>query len=269
MNRSVLVGTSVGAAAQWVRDRVDLVRTALTGPEALGTVANDAITRRLIEGLCRDGKAFVDVGAHIGSVIDGVRRHSRPGHIYALEAIPAKADNLKARFPDVTVINRAAGEVNGEMPFFVNHSKPGYSSLFREHENSRDRVEEIVVPISRLDDLLPHDGIDLVKIDVEGAELGVLRGSDAIVAASAPVIVFESGPETVGRYTKEDLWDWFDQAGYALLVPNRVAHLDDGLSRDGFIESHLYPRRTTDYVAVPRRHRDEVRARARRVLRLD
>jgi hypothetical protein len=43
---------------------------------------------------------------------------------------------------------------------------------------------------------------------------------------------------------------------------------DDGLNLAGFIESHLYPRRTMYYFAIPRERRAAFRERARSILRL-
>jgi FkbM family methyltransferase len=267
IKRSALVNTRAGVWAQRLRDGGELVMAALRQPERAGTVANDALARTLLERLCLPGRVFVDVGAHIGSVIDGARRHSRPAALIAVEAIPDKADALRAKFPDVTIHCCAVGEADGEMPFFVDLRRPGYSSLYRTKGAGGD-IKEIRVPIRRLDDLVGEAAIDIVKIDVEGAELGVLRGSEALVARSRPTVMFESGPEEAGGYTKAALWDWFEAHDYALLVPNRVAHEDPGLSRDGFLEAHLYPRRTTNYFAVARERRDEVRARARTILGL-
>lgn len=267
MNRSLLVGTRAGILAQRLRDATGLLRLAWRTPEQLGAYANDMIARLLLERLVTPGGTFLDVGAHIGSVIDGVRRHGKPGKIIAIEAIPAKAEALRGKFPDVSVHACAVGDVDGDLPFFIDRKQSGYSSLFR-NEASGAKMEEVVVPIRRLDDLLASEAIDLIKIDVEGAELGVLRGAHALIARSRPTIMFESGPEEKGGYTKAEMWEWLDGAGYAVLVPDRVAHIDDGLTGEGFIEAHLYPRRATNYFAVARERRAEVRARARSVLRL-
>jgi hypothetical protein len=112
--------------------------------------------------------------------------------------------------------------------------------------------------------------IDVIKIDVEGAELDVLRGSMKILNESRPTIMFESGPQLESDldYTKEGLYEFFFSRGYVVLIPNRVAHNDFGLSKDGFIESHLYPRRTTNYFAIPKERRIEIRDRARSILKI-
>ena len=99
--------------------------------------------------------------------------------------------------------------------------------------------------------------------------MAVLRGAEAIVGRDRPTIIFESGPSEVGNYSKVAIWEWLDRADYAVLLPNRVAHNDPGLSCEGFVEAHLYPRRTTNYIAVPRTRRNEIRVRARLIQGFD
>ena len=264
MDRSVLVATKVGVAAQRIREKWQLLSAAVRHPETLGTVANDLIARELLEQLCTTGGVFLDVGAHIGSIIDGVKRHSNPAAIIAIEAIPEKTRKLRARFPGITVHSCAVGEEDREISFFVDDKKSGYSSLFSEGKSKN--LRHLTVPLRKLDTLIPTASVDVIKIDVEGAELGVLRGGEKLIARAQPLIMFESGPSEEGGYTKQGIWQWYDDAGYEIVVPNRLAHLGNGLSSEGFAESHLYPRRTTNYFAVPRARREEIRSRVRVIL---
>lgn len=65
-------------------------------------------------------------------------------------------------------------------------------------QGSRDGKDKlkIRVPSRTLDDV-PHNltHIDLIKLDVEGAELGGLRGGDRVLALSRPVVMVEGGPD--------------------------------------------------------------------------
>ena len=163
----------------------------------------------------------------------------------------------------------ALGESDGEATFFLNKRRSGYSSLGGLPGSDRPYVTEIRVPLKKLDGAISSDAVDVIKIDVEGAELGVLRGGDQLIARSRPTIMFESRPAADGLgYTKESLWQWFAEREYAVLVPNRVAHNGPGLTQDSFLESHLYPRRTTNYFAVPIEYHVEIRNRARDVLKI-
>lgn len=265
--KAALVKTPLGLLAHSVRDRLALLRAAGGSPERLGALANDLLARQLLERLCRDGGRFIDVGAHIGSVISGVARFSRPAEIVAIEAIPEKAARLRKAFPRVTLHCCAVGDAEGETIFFVADRQSGYSSLDPGLASRQGGVREIRVPIHRLDGLIDPAGIDLVKIDVEGAELGVLRGAEAIVATSRPTIMFESGAEEMAGFPRRELWAWLDAHDYAVVTPARVAHDDAGLDEKGFAEAHLYPPRTTNYFAIARERRQEVRMRARAVLR--
>ncbi|MGM9486635.1 FkbM family methyltransferase [Ideonella sp. YS5] len=269
-----VLGSAIGRLLMSGRDALDLVRAALRTPESVGTIANDQLATLLVTRLPQSGKVFIDVGAHIGSIITAVTQCDASIRVVAVEAIPDKAERLRRKFPNVPVHACAVGDQEGEVSFFIHTRQSGYSSLGRpaadaRHGDGRDEgIQEVRVPIRRLDDLVAPEGIDVIKIDVEGAELGVLRGSRRLIGASRPVIMFESGPgdaEGLG-FTKPGMWQFFADEGYTLHVPNRVPHNDEGLSLEGFVESHTYPRRTTNYFAIPAERRLEIRDRARALL---
>jgi FkbM family methyltransferase len=262
-----LLGSPFGRLALSVRDKFEIVRTACLEPEQVGALANDQLATRLGTTLCRPGLTFVDVGAHIGSFVAEVAHNDASIRIVAIEAVPDKAMHLQRKFPFAEVHACAVGEATGNAPFFVNLRAPGLSSLQKAAAGATD-IAEITVPIRTLDGIVGPAGIDVMKIDVEGAELGVLRGGAKILDTSRPTIMFESGPPADGalRESKQALHDLLSSHDYATLVPNRVAHNDAGLTSDQFVESHVYPRRTTNYFAVARERRIEIRDRARRIL---
>lgn len=263
--KQYILGSFIGYAALVLRDRFTLLSSALLQPESVGMVANDQIASLLITKICRPEKTFIDVGAHIGSVIAKVHYHDKTIKIIAIEAVPEKATRLKNKFPHAEIHACALGKIDGETSFFVVPGQSGYSSIhpLRYHDSSR----EIKIPIRRLDSIVNTTDIDVVKIDVEGAELDVLFGMERILSDCRPTILFESGPiKNNNQHVKEALWSYFDQHDYSILIPNRVAHNDQGLSLDGFTNAHPYPRLTTNYFAVPKERRNEIRDRARKIL---
>jgi FkbM family methyltransferase len=259
-----LLATSLGLWLLGARDKLNIVRAAYCDPEQVGTMANDQLAATLVTSICKPGSVFVDVGAHIGSITASVRRSCRPSKILAIEAIPEKAAALRRRFSDAEITQCAVGETDGtDIAFFVDPLQSGYSSLARS-----EGVREIRVPLRTLDTVLGDNDVDLIKIDIEGGELGALRGAVKVLSRRRPTVMFESAPGAGARlgYSTNSLWSFLDDLGYAVVAPNRLAHDGEGLSLEAFNDAHLYPRRTTNYFAVPRERRQEIRDRARAVL---
>ena len=263
-----LLGGVTGRVLSSVRDTFTIVCAALGRSESLGTLLNDQLATSLVARLCLPNKIFVDVGAHIGSIVAAVVDNDSSIRIVAIEAIPEKVIRLRKKFPLATIHECAVSEYEGEASFFVDLQRSGYSSLSTKETRAGSATREIRVKVCRLDQLVVSGDVDIIKIDVEGAELGVLKGAQGLLQQSRPIVMFESGPEERLSYTKAALWQYLSAQKYAIVVPNRLAHLDDGLSLEGFVESHLYPRRTTNYFAVPTERRHDVRDRARKLLGL-
>lgn len=252
------VGTRWGRALSRARRHLNYLQST---PSTLGTVANDELALDLTIGLCRDQRVFLDIGAHIGSVLADVLMVTSQIEVIAFEAVPEKAINLVRRFPQIVVHQCAVGNSEGEVPFFIVPTASGFSSLSR----TTDAIE-INVPMRRIDTLVNH--ADVIKIDVEGAELGALRGATQLICNSRPVVMFESSFDTTecAGYSVEEMFSWWEERKYVLLVPNRLAHDGPSLDQQGFLESHHFPRRTTNYFAIPSERRIEIRDRAREVI---
>ena len=75
---------------------------------------------------------------------------------------------------------------------------------------------------------------DLIKIDVEGAELEVIRGARELLADARPILIFESWPAVEERTA---LYDLLGRLHY-LVAPATAAFQRPGLSRNAFIECH-------------------------------
>jgi FkbM family methyltransferase len=145
----------------------------------------------------------IDIGAHSGDVLAEIVRIAPRGRHLAFEPLPALATDLQKRLPGVDVRNVALGDAAGTASFIHVLDRPGWSGLKPRPTPDGDapRAETIEVTVERLDDALP-DGYTpaLVKIDVEGAELGVLRGAHATLAAHHPLLVFEHGLGSADHY---------------------------------------------------------------------
>src|ERR1700678_2411186 len=247
--KQLLLGTPLGRGAMLLRDTFSIARMALVSPEEVGTLANDQLASHLITKICKPNGTFIDIGAHIGSIIADVHCNDPSIRIMAIEAVPEKAQNLRRKFPFIELHNCAVGETTGEMSFFVNTRRSGYSSLGRPSSIDTEATLQTTVQVEKLDNLVSSTNVDAIKIDVEGAELGVLRGGIDTLRKYRPILMFESGPQADDGlgYSKEAIYDFLISQDYSVFVPNRVAHNGDGLTLTGFIDSHIFPRRTTNY----------------------
>jgi FkbM family methyltransferase len=192
----------------------------------------------------------IDVGAHTGAVLQEIVRVAPEGHHIAYEPIPELARALAERFPSVTVRNAALSDENGHATFVHVDSAPEYSGFReREYHGVTGVVKhEITVRTERLDDVLP-DGFrpDLMKIDVEGAEMLVFRGALETIRRFRPAVIFEHGIGASERYgtAPEDVWD--------LLVDEldmRIFDLDGAgpYSREQFVA--VFPEPLWNFLAV-------------------
>jgi FkbM family methyltransferase len=256
--REQLIGSPLEAIVMGIRDRAILLGEAIRHLEGVGNTFNNQLACRLLTHIVSPGATFIDIGAHIGSVISAARR-SNAGKIIAFEAIPDKAARLQRKFQDVEIHSCALSDRTGQAEFFINTKASGYSSLNRTGPD----VLQIEVALEMLDNLVKASDVDIIKIDVEGAELGVLRGGERLIERCRPTIMFESGPEDVLGYTKIAMWDWLHARSYAIYAPDRLAHTGPPMSLEVFLDSHCYPRRTTNYFAVHITRIEDVRRKAR------
>ena len=261
--RQRLVGSWLGAQLLQWRDWWELKSLPLHNPEQAGTIANHILADRLIARLAPKGGTFLDVGAHIGSVFSAARRVDPALRVFAVEADPDKAASLRAQFPYATLFECAVGAEAGQATFYINPSETGYNSLVP------GEGRKIEVEIRPIDALLPAETVDVIKMDIEGAELAGLQGASGLIARSRPVILFESA-DGIERnalgFAPGDVFDWCVEAGFEVVLPERLAHTSPALDRGGFLDAHHFPRRSTDFFAVPSERRDEIRSRARRIL---
>lgn len=156
------------------------------------TGERDEELQKFIRQRLRRGNVFVDVGANIGVyTLFASPLVGRNGKVISIEANPPTyrylGMNIVANgLTNVTPVNGAVGSEAGELKMATDKRNAGETHVAAAAEGG------VVVPVERLDDLLTRLGVssvDYMKIDVEGFELPVLRGAEAIIAASPDIVV--------------------------------------------------------------------------------
>jgi len=223
----------------------------------------------LLRRLVRPGAVCVDVGAAGGAHLLVMARAVGPrGRVLGFEPRPGSlrflqrlVDLLRLR-GRVSLHQLALSDAAGTLPLRI----PVVPTRAHFHGSTGDRDgtaafarlphREIEVPTARLDDVLAGAGIDRVdvlKCDVEGAELLVLAGAPDVLDRHRPIIIVEADDLHQARYdrTADDVVASVVAHGYVAFRYRRGAlEPVDGAVAD-----------EDDYVFVPQERRPPIRVR--------
>lgn len=159
-----------------------------------------------------------DVGANVGTFAQrAVELLGERMVLHAFEPSAHAFEELRravGTLPQICLHRKALAETAGEAPLFSNRPGSEIGSLFTgafDHWDLDIQHRETVA-LARLDDTCRDLGVDrisLLKLDVEGGELAVLRGASALIESrSIDLIQFEFGTAAMGpRVFFRDLYD--------------------------------------------------------------
>lgn len=198
---------------------------------ARGAFYELGLLRRHVELVPR-GTTVVDVGANVGnhSVFYAL---SGAGRVYPFEPNPRANALLRRtvaanRGLEVIDLAHADHGVGAESAELFPHT-PGRRNLGSTRLAQQGRQGQPPVQVVALDSVELHGRIALLKVDVEGMELGVLAGAAGLVAEHRPALAIEVDDENADAF-----WDWADRTRY------HVVHA-----------VKMY-RRNINYVCIPR-----------------
>lgn len=165
-------------------------------------------TRLLIQRFLNPGDVFIDIGANIGlHTLAAARAMQGDGKIIAIEPFEPTKHLLEKSvwmngFSDITEIHQAAvSNKSGHQKLFLGATS-GHHSLFPLDIPSGLSKKPVEVPLIRLDEVInqTNQKVNLIKIDVEGAELEVLNSATSIIKQNIDIaLIVEFGPEHLKR----------------------------------------------------------------------
>lgn len=155
------------------------------------TGTHDTEVQGAINTLLRPGDVFWDIGAHIGFfTLLGSRLVGSKGAVHAFEPL---GENF-ARLERGLELNRANNVTAHQLAI---SDRVGSASLFHPNSSLMASLLESsgpfeLVPCTTLDDLAASLGKpDVIKVDVEGAELMVFGGGARLLGSARPVLIVE------------------------------------------------------------------------------
>jgi FkbM family methyltransferase len=217
----------------WRGETVRLGGAALYVPGSrrirLSVVAGNLRMQRLLDRLVSPGATVVDVGANIGyNTVHAARLAGPRGRVVAVEPTPDNLDVLRrnveaAELRNVVVEPVAAGRVLSVRELFVRGARSAVNSLFAEscYASVTDVLQVAVLPL----DELVEGKADVVKVDVEGAELDVLEGMPRLLRRLPKALIVEWHPvlQTMAGYKTDELPRWFLSRGWRLHAASHTA----------------------------------------------
>lgn len=207
------------------------------------TLSGEAAVASALLSHIHPNDVFVDIGAHKGVYGRLVKCYEDTAQVVSIEPHPACAAYL--RNEGVPVLEYALGATQGEVTLYVGdiHNGHATASLAWKVGIFDDSTEQVSVPMERLDALVGAGVVpmpEVVKVDVEGAECGVIEGMTGVFASGNPrVLLIECHPRFVGGFGCE------------------IKALEKRLSGLGYTEAHRSERVPEQHVIYVKGGSDE------------
>jgi FkbM family methyltransferase len=194
-----------------------------------------------INNYVREGMFAIDIGAHIGllSVIIS-KKIASTGKCYSFEPTPSTfkllSETIKINELTGTIIpsQMAVSDTVGKTKFYVTdieaHNSNSLSSSHREQSNEH----AVEVEVTTVDSFINQNKLtqlDFLKIDAEGAEYAVLKGSEKSIEKFQPLILLAIHPKFIENFgdNLSDIWEFLVQHNY------KVIYKSEEVTRDFFI----------------------------------
>ena len=218
--RSMLIRQVVGEEGRCEDYAVD---TRLYGKKFIGSTRShidwavyffgvyDPLGTTLLRHLARQipGAVYMDVGANVGTHMLAVSEYCKQLHCF--EPYPRALESLERHVAinDLTQANVhkfGLSDSNVVMDYYENSTQNFGAGSFEKDHGNLAREAAYQLPLRVGDEVVDELGIqriDLIKIDVEGHELSVLRGLREKLVEHRPFVFWEFGPTTLGLLEDE------------------------------------------------------------------
>jgi len=211
------------------------------------------------EARLKPGMTFVDVGANIG-LYSMLAAHlvGERGRVISFEPNSENCrlillSAIKNRFKNVALFPLALSDTIGYTFFATFLGSNG--GMLSSDESVLNDPNCTVAPTMRMDDFV-HERVDVIKIDVEGAEGLVVRGAQRLIEQYRPLVTSEFSMEMLPRISRMpglDYLNYFREHAYdAFFIERRSGELVAIRSPEAFLDSYGSPTRIEDLVFMPR-----------------
>jgi FkbM family methyltransferase len=194
--------------------------------------AYEPIEAYLFTRLVRPGWTVVDAGANVGQyTLLAASRVGPTGMVYGFEPVPANFARLEAHLRDNRVTNVRASRLAlwhepGEVRLGLTADAVGNAGLFSVGTSASSMVTAPAEPFDAFAERVGIGRVDLVKMDIEGAEWAALRGMRRTFDRDRPLLLMEVSRYTCGLlgYDPQEFWNLLGESlGYTAWAVNSSA----------------------------------------------
>ena len=154
---------------------------------------------KAIRSALHQGGVSIDVGSNKGSYLYSMARWAQSAPVIAFEPQKNLADYLalacgRSGFSNVTVENLALSDKEGELQIYIPGSSDSPGASLESSIADKTDCHSETVQVTRLDRYLAgrlHQPVKVIKIDVEGHELAVIRGAMQTLGRDKPLLIIE------------------------------------------------------------------------------
>ncbi len=217
----------------------------------------DRQTKAVLNKVCKSDSICIDVGCFRGDILKAMMNAAPQARHKAFEPVPGQFTLIKRLYGDqVDIYPYALGNTNDKTTFHHVVSNPTYSGLQQRVYKGEETINEINVEVRRMDDVIkPEIPVSVIKIDVEGGELDVLKGAERLLQKWHPYIIFEHGIGGADKYGVKpgDVHDFLvDKLGYTVCLMGDFlkGRPDKAFTRSSF-EEQFWAGTDCYFLAVP------------------
>ncbi len=177
------------------------------GVYELGTVS-------VLQDFLTAGDVFVDVGANIGFLsLVGAKAVGKTGKVYCFEPVPSTYTILEENkrinnFQQMELHQFALGNKTEKVQIYAEDENRGGASIVNHVSEKGIKIE-----VKKLEKINLSDKINVIKIDVEGLELDVLKGAEKILRKDQPKLIIEYSVDRNNSGEENELYHWLNNLG--------------------------------------------------------
>jgi len=178
---------------------------------------------RFLQNHLNPGDIFLDIGANIGCyTLAASKMVTDTGKVYAFEAISGVFEKLTYnaninKLQNVVLENKAIYSKEDTLTFYVSaRENMGMSSIFR-HDTESGQTETVkAISVDQYVTEKNIQKINVIKIDIEGAEMFALKGMTKTLQNLKPLVMIELSEDVLPNttFSKNDVVLFMEDLGY-------------------------------------------------------